>query len=72
MDAYPEYAFLMREAFESSQDVDDFDLHSEDPESMAKWRVLLEVRAKADKAFVDYVMRHGVTILAESKRDGGN
>lgn len=51
----PEVWRLIREAQEASEEVDDFDLDREDPESAAEWKVLLARQDGALASLVAYI-----------------
>ena len=54
IDIIPTYERLLREAAIASLEEDDFDLHSEDPESVAAFAKLQAVAKRAHMALLDF------------------
>ena len=48
---------LLREAYEASEDVDFFDLHKDDPESLRRWHRLREIADAAEERLIDHILR---------------
>lgn len=48
------YYQLLRDAFEASEAVDKFDLHSEDPTSVKEWNILVANQGRAQGLLVQY------------------
>ena len=54
----PTYYALLREAFTTSEAVDNFDLHSEDHESVKRWKELVMASGYAQGLLVQYASDH--------------
>lgn len=48
------YFDLLEEAHSASEEVDDFDVNSGDPESFAAWRVLVTAEVLANRKLVEF------------------
>lgn len=59
----PEFYHLLMEAQDAVADVDDFDLRSEDPESMKEWNELLATQRIMSLALVDYCAQNRQDIM---------
>ncbi|WP_424140842.1 hypothetical protein [Roseomonas chloroacetimidivorans] len=60
----PEFFLLLREAFEATEDTDQFDLDSHDPSSVAVFTELQADQAETTAMLIRYVQEHGEEILA--------
>lgn len=61
----PELWALMREAFVASEACDNFDVHSEDPESLAEFVRLRRAEGAAMRALMEHMMLHELEIKQE-------
>jgi hypothetical protein len=60
---YQEFVRLLYEAYQASEEVDHFDVHSEDPVSMATWTVLLNEQHKGFVTLIEHVRDHAPEML---------
>ena len=60
---YQEFVRLLYEVYHGSEEVDHFDLHSEDPVSAATWNVLLDQQHKGFIALIEHVFDHAAEML---------
>lgn len=58
----PEFFELLREAQDTVNECDDFDVHSDNPASAAEFAILCQYKNDAVKALVDYVKTHADAI----------
>lgn len=63
MNPYQTFNHLLYEARAAAEEVDRFDLHSEDPTSVKAWEQLLQAQRDAYKALIAHVLEHGSAIL---------
>jgi hypothetical protein len=61
----PQYYYLLREAQEASQAVEDFDLHDDNPEELIEWNELLKVQNEANVTLTHYVKDNADALIAE-------
>lgn len=59
------YYYLLREAFDTSEEVDMYDLHSEDPASLCLWEQLVREEHRARTALVHYILTHSDELLKD-------
>lgn len=64
LNPYQTFNHLLYEARSAAEEVDRFDLHSEDPNSVKTWDQLLQEQRDAYKALIAHVLEHGSAILA--------
>lgn len=66
---YQEYVRLLYEACHAHEAVDNFDVHSDDPESVQKWKVLLDEINASDGALIAHVQAMCARISAISNSE---
>jgi hypothetical protein len=68
-DIRPQFTRLLYAAHAASEAVDRFDLHSEQPASVAVWNQLLADEHAASAALVRHIIAHGPALLAQLRQD---
>jgi hypothetical protein len=61
--AIPGFWERLRDAHEASEDVDNFDLRSEDPASVAEYEVLVKARRDMVANLIQYVQGHANDLM---------
>lgn len=69
-DIIPDFWGHVIETYQYGNDVDMFDLHSEDPASAAKHRELVGKSRESAVQLIDYVVKHKDKLLEKLKGDG--
>lgn len=64
MNPYQTFSHLLYAAHAAGEEVDRFDLHSEEPNSVIIWERLLQEQRDAYKALIIHVLEHSSAILA--------
>jgi hypothetical protein len=66
---YHEYVRLLYEAYQAHESVDDYDLRSENLDSVTKWKTLLAEQRVASLALVNHVQSHAPSIIEIIERN---
>ncbi len=59
----PDLIYLLRSAEQASSEVDNYDLHGEDPDNVSKWRVIIKEERVALRDLVKHVAQNQEALM---------